>query len=149
MRAFVEPNEKNWKELSDVSAMVNQGGDRGPRGYQEGAIGISSTRGSIDRFAGYLLNSANIELRIPLTNPELLGNFAGALFVDQAMVLPCTSFSCLQELSFKEILARRGFGFSAGVGLRYNLPVGPISLDYAYAPLHQESRVHLLFGYSF
>ena len=149
MRAFVEPNDDNWKELRDGSAMDSVGGDRSVRGYQEGLIGLRSSRGLADRFGGYLYNTANIELRFPLTSPEVLGNFAGAIFVDQGMVLPCKSLGCKQDMTFNEIVNDKGFGFSLGAGLRYNLPVGPIALDYGYSPIHNDWRIHVQFGYPF
>ncbi len=149
MRSFVEPTTDNWKSITKVSAMDNLGGDRNVRGYEEGEIGISSTRGPREAFAGYFLNTANVELRFPLTSPELLGNFSGALFVDQGMLVPCNNLSCASEYSLKEMVAKKGFALSFGAGLRYNLPVGPVSLDYAYSPIHYDWRIHLQFGYSF
>ncbi|MCA9508255.1 MAG: BamA/TamA family outer membrane protein, partial [Myxococcales bacterium] len=149
MRAFVRPNTKNWDELTEVSAMDNLGGDRRVRGYKEAAISPVHSWLPSDNFGGYFLNTANIEWRFPLTNPEILGSFSGALFVDQGMVLSCRGLSCSQDYSFSQLITKMGFGLSVGAGLRYNLPVGPISLDYAYSPLHNESRVHVQFGYAF
>ncbi|OPZ23649.1 MAG: Translocation and assembly module TamA precursor [bacterium ADurb.BinA186] len=149
MRAFITPSSNNWKELSEVSAMDNLGGDRRVRGYQEGAIRPAHAISDPGQYGGYLLNSSSIEWRFPLTSPELLGNFSGALFVDQGLVVECKNFVCGDHVSWNELVARKEFGLSVGVGIRYNLPVGPISLDFAYSPLHNDWRPHLQFGYAF
>ncbi len=149
MRAFMKPDENNWKNMIDVSAMDYLGGDRNVRGYEERVIGITSAKEATGPLAGYFSNTATVELRFPLTSPELLGNFSGAVFVDQGLLVPCKDLGCSSEFSFKEMIEKRGFALSLGAGLRYNLPVGPISLDYAYSPIHYDWRIHVQFGYSF
>lgn len=149
MRAFIQPNSSNWEELSEVSAMDNLGGDRRVRGYQEGTIRPSHAINDAGQYGGYVLHTSSIEWRFPLTSPELLGNFSGALFVDQGMVFGCKNFICIDDVSWNELVTNKEFGLSVGVGLRYNLPVGPISLDFAYSPLHNDWRPHLQFGYAF
>jgi outer membrane protein assembly factor BamA len=151
MRAFIEPNAKNWDELKNASlVMDNLGGDRSIRGYEEGKIGITTGVVLPGRYAGYFSYIANVELRFPITTKYTTGNFSGALFVDQGMAIPCSSlFRCLENKPIKSIVKENGFGLSLGTALRYMLPVGPISLDYGISPLTGDSRVHVLFGYAF
>jgi outer membrane translocation and assembly module TamA len=49
----------------------------------------------------------------------------------------------------KDFVIDPRLGFSVGAGLRYVLPVGPVSFDFAYAPLQSQWRMHVLFGYVF
>ncbi len=150
MRAFIEPNEENFRKLRNVSVMDQLGGDRSVRGFKTFAIGMTHFDGALTKYAGYVSNVANVELRFPLTSKSAIGNFSGALFVDEGMVIPCGSlFRCVDKASVKSLASRYAFGLSVGVALRYSLPVGPISLDYGISPLTGDNRVHLLFGYSF
>lgn len=150
MRAFIDPSQYNWDELKNGSSMINLGGDRSIRGYKEGTIGIFDLKDSAHDYAGYLSNVANFEIRFPLTAKSNIGNFSGALFVDQGMLIPCSSlFSCMPGQSLKQIIKNNGFALSIGAAVRYALPVGPLSLDYGISPLTGDGRVHLLFGYAF
>ena len=154
MRAFIEPSEDNWKQLRDFSESMDLlGGDRSIRGYAPGAIGILELNKSASRheaYAGYFANVAKVELRFPITKKRALGNISGAVFVDQGMLVPCSALGqCMEKDSLEKIVSRSGFGLSVGAALRYNLPVGPISLDYGISPLNGEGRFHLYFGFSF
>ncbi len=65
---------------------------------------------------GFTLWEASVELRYPI-----VGDFSGAIFSDAADVSP-------RELDFR-------FGrphLSAGIGLRYDTPVGPVRFDAGY-----------------
>ncbi len=149
MRAFVEPTKENWTQLKNASsAMDKLGGDHSVRGYREDDIGIE--QGSAGKFGGYLANIANVELRFPLTSKSSLGNLAGALFVDQGMLIPCSGlFKCLENKSIAQVTNESGWGLSVGAALRYSLPVGPISLDYGFSPLTKKGRFHVIFGFAF
>lgn len=151
MRAFIEPNEENFKHLREFSSYMDLlGGDKTVRGYKDDDLGIRAPNGSAGSYAGYFSNVANVELRFPLTSGGTIGKLSGAIFADQGLLMPCTSlWNCHEERPFNEIVNKKGFGFSLGAGLRYILPVGPISLDYAYSPLHDVGRVHFQFGYAF
>jgi outer membrane protein assembly factor BamA len=149
MRAFIEPNEANWQKLRNVSSLNELGGDRSIRGYQDAAIGIFETKNPTF-YSGYFSNTANVELRFPLTSNPKIGNISGAVFVDQGMLIPCSGlFKCLESQSLYSIAKNRGFGLSLGAALRYSLPVGPISLDYGISPITGDNRIHVLFGYAF
>lgn len=151
IRSFIEPSGTNWSKLRNGSFAIDQlGGDRSVRGYREGSIGILALEGTKSAFAGYFINTANIELRFPIAYDDSIGHLAGALFVDQGMLIPCSSlFNCMKNKSLETIIREDGFGLSIGAALRYSLPVGPISLDYGISPLTGKSRWHILLGYSF
>jgi outer membrane protein assembly factor BamA len=151
MRAFMTPNDTNFKELSAISSMDKLGGDRSVRGYEEGALGKTSTNKALGSYSGYLSNTANIELRFPITQSGTWGNFSGALFVDQGMLIPCEGlFKCGSDLSFDDLVKTNAFGLSVGAGIRYKLPVGPLSVDYGISPLRPKNRnIHFQFGYAF
>ncbi|HXW53933.1 MAG TPA: BamA/TamA family outer membrane protein, partial [Myxococcota bacterium] len=152
MRAFVEPSQENFKELARVSeAMDWLGGDRSIRGYKDGEIGITDLASPQDAtaYAGYFSNIANVELRFPIAKTSI-GGFSGALFADQGTLIPCNAlFKCGENRSLKNLISSKGFALSVGAGLRYQLPVGPISLDYGISPLTGQSRLHFIFGFSF
>lgn len=150
MRAVIEPSEAHWREIRNASSMDLLGGDRSVRGYREGALGITRSLGPERDLLGYFLNTANFEIRFPLSHEGFLKNMAGALFIDQGILAPVTGlFSLFQDWTLQELARQHGFGFSFGASLRYKLPIGPLSLDYGYSPIHHVSRVHILFGYSF
>lgn len=151
MRAFIVPNKSNFEHLRGFSSMEKPGGDRSVRGYEEGDLGLDTPRLETKAMTGYFSNIANIEFRFPLTETGTIGKLSGALFADQGMLFPCSSWwGCDKELSLEKLIQKRGFGLSLGVGLRYLLPVGPISLDYGISPIHaNEQRIHFQFGYSF
>ena len=151
MRTFMTPSEANFEELKDISSMDKLGGDRSVRGYAEKVIGMTSTTAPIGSYSGYFANIANVEFRFPLTQSGTWGNFSGALFVDQGMVIPCEGlFKCASNKSFRDLVKENAFGLSVGAGLRYKLPVGPLSLDYGISPIRAKtSRIHFQFGYAF
>lgn len=151
MRAFIEPNEDNWHQLKNHSSMDSLGGDRSVRGYSEGKIGTYTlNKPTTEEYSGYFANIANIELRFPITKKGSFGNFSGALFVDQGMLIPCSSlFKCMDGASLQKIVSGHGLGLSVGAAIRYSLPVGPISVDYGVSPLTGDSQLHILFGYAF
>jgi len=151
MRTFITPNATNFDELKDISSMDRLGGDRSVRGYKEASIGLVSSTERLGSYSGYFANIANVEFRFPLTQVSTWGNLSGALFADQGMLVPCEGlFACAGNLSFQQLVEKRAFGLSLGAGLRYKLPVGPLSLDYGISPIQPENwRVHVQFGYSF
>lgn len=161
-RALIESPKTNWWVLKYQSDMDILGGDRGPRGFPEGSIGVLGPslddegrpdlgNQNIIHPGNWLLNGS-MELRFPLLKKLLLGDLYGALFVDGGMVGFCDGlFACESGIEHGE-----QYGVSIGVGLRYILPIGPLLVDAALSPhregdgpFYKQGRVHILFGYPF
>ena len=150
MFAFIKPSYDNFKHIKNYSSLDKLGGDRSLRGYDDGFIGIEAFHQKPELFSGYFSNIANIELRFPLSSSLGFGSLSGAIFADQGTLFPSANlFHLGSHETLKDLIDRHGFGFSFGASIRYLLPVGPVSLDYGIAPLHQQQRLHLQFGYAF
>jgi outer membrane protein assembly factor BamA len=159
-RALIENPSDNWWALKFQSDMDTLGGDVGLRGYEEGSVGVygdlRNERGALTGqqglHPGNLSAQANLELRFPLVRELLIGDLYGAVFSDAGLIGVCDDlFTC--EPFFTD---ERRFGISVGLGLRYVLPVGPITLDYAVSPIRagggpcgRQARVHFSFGFPF
>ncbi len=99
--------------------MFRLGGAYSVRGFQEGGLGIGN---------GYMLSTAELRTKVPvfgrLKNIPVLNSLTAATFLDAGGVLG--------ESTFNTIFDRPGFGASAGLGLRLNMPgLGSIRIDYA------------------
>lgn len=149
-RAFVRPSEENFRTISTGGSMRKLGGDTTIRGYNIKEIGIESISNPIESGAGYFANNAKMELRFPLDFGKKPSAFFGALLMDEGMLIPCESLlKCLNNQTLSSIISKKGLGLSLGAALRYNLPFGLISLEYAFSLLHKQSRFHFLTGYVF
>lgn len=164
-RAFIGDPNQMWWILKYQSNFDTLGGDRSVRGYPQGDIGFFGTLyddlGNLTPQQGYhpgnLSLLANVELRFPLFTSLPFGQIDGAVFTDFGLASMCQGLLHCSESSGKmDAQDQSPFGWSVGLGLRYVLPVGPISLDYAVAPLQagtgifdRQSRLHLMFGYAF
>ena len=51
--------------------------------------------------------------------------------------------------NLRQLLKDRRLGASLGIGLRYLLPVGPISVDVARSIIDDNIAVHVQFGHAF
>jgi len=116
------------------------GGDYGPRGFPVDGVGpqVLGTDGKLYPTGGNALVLGGAELRYNLTRA-----FQVASFVDTGNVYPEVADVALGELRW-----------SAGLGLRYRTPVGPIRLDWGYVLDPQpgdEKRYHfhLSIGHAF
>lgn len=91
------------------SEAFNIGGAKSLRGYSELSIGPLNDRD----VAGNVVMLSNFELRYPIR-----GNFGGVLFLDAANV-------------FRNLFLNERFHLltTAGIGLRYRTPVGPLRVD--------------------
>ncbi|HEX5037765.1 MAG TPA: outer membrane protein assembly factor BamA [bacterium] len=111
------------------------GGDYSVRGFDQDSVGPVGSDGR--PAGGQLLIAATFELQTRLFN-----NFKLAFFQDNGSITD--NFSQVSPNSFRH---------SAGVGLRYVTPVGPLRLDYGFK-LDKKAgesvgRLHFAFGYSF
>ncbi len=115
------------------------GGDFGPRGFPVDGVGpqVVAEDGTRYPTGGNALVLGNAELRYNVTRA-----FQLASFVDVGNVYPE-----IGDLELREV--RR----SAGVGVRYRTPIGPIRLDWGYVLDHREgesrSKLHLTIGHAF
>ena len=108
------------------------GGGNSVRGYRENSLGPQDDEGN--PLGGRVLLLTNVELRFSL--PYLARyNFGGALFVDGGNVW--SSFEEIEPGQFGLYSERgdttfRDYRYSAGFGIRYNTPIGPIRLDMGF-----------------
>ena len=159
------------------SALLDQellalGGDRTIRGYSQDSIGImylaAQAKNGEDVSQGGFLGLAgaltNLELRFPMIRNLFIGDLKGAVFMDAGLVthndeellnLDASRAYTLFLDPNEDGLSPR-LGLSVGAGLRYVLPVGPISTDCAVSPMPPVSATaavqfgcHLQLGYVF
>jgi len=99
------------------------------------------TLGPLDRhghpLGGEFYTIFNVEYTFPI-----YGELQGALFADAGNLLPTSEEPGLDEMRY-----------ALGGGLRYNLPIGPIRLDYGWNPdRHRDEdfgAFHFSFGFAF
>jgi outer membrane protein insertion porin family len=124
---------------SDVSVPTSEllflGGDFTVRGFAEDSLGPVDANGNAT--GGRTRFIINEELRVRLTR-----SFSVAAFFDMGTLT--NTFSEIGWESFRK---------SAGLGLRYITPVGPIRLDYGFKLDRKDGesigRLHFTFGYVF
>jgi outer membrane protein assembly complex protein YaeT len=116
------------------------GGDYGPRGFPVDGVGpkIESPSGEVYPTGGNALLLGGAEVRYNVTRA-----FQLASFLDTGNVYPEAQDIDLSSLRW-----------SAGLGLRYRTPIGPIRLDWGYVLDPQpgdegRSRFHLSIGHAF
>jgi outer membrane protein assembly factor BamA len=116
------------------------GGDYGPRGFPVDGVGpqVVGTDGKLYPTGGNALVLGGAEARYNVTRALQL-----ASFVDTGNVYPEVADVALGELRW-----------SAGLGLRYRTPIGPIRLDWGYVLDPQpgdpgRSHFHLTIGHAF
>jgi outer membrane protein insertion porin family len=116
------------------------GGDYGPRGFPVDEVGpkIVSPSGDVYPTGGNAVLLGGAELRLNLTR-----SFQLASFLDTGNVYPES-----RDLAFSDLR------WSAGLGLRYRTPIGPVRVDWGYV-LDPEpgdpgrSNFHLSIGHAF
>jgi len=115
------------------------GGDYGPRGFPVDGVGpkVVGTNGQLYPIGGNALLLGGAEMRLALTRSLQL-----ATFLDIGNVYPLVS-----DLSLSNLRE------SAGVGVRYRTPIGPVRLDWGYVldrrPGESPSPFPLTIGYAF
>jgi outer membrane protein assembly factor BamA len=109
--------ESRLRELGPLRQRLRGGGNNSVRGYAPNTLGDVVSVGDIVDSGGLRQWEASLELRAPLT-PD----FGAVLFVDVGDVSV--------EKRFRWNVPQTSFGF----GLRYRTVIGPIRLDFGFAP---------------
>jgi outer membrane protein assembly factor BamA len=111
------------------------GGSTTVRSFDERDLGPHDPRGN--PIGGEYYTIFNVEYTFPV-----YGELAGAVFVDAGNLLPDARSPGLNDMRY-----------GVGVGLRYNLPIGPVRLDYGINPSPREDEkfgaFHFSFGFAF
>jgi outer membrane protein assembly factor BamA len=126
LRLGAVPGENPFLIIED---RFTAGGVYSVRGFPQFYLGPKNERG--EPLGGQAVVIFNQELRFPLYK-----SLHGGIFYDTGNV-----FALVQQMSLSE------FRHSAGLGLRYVLPFGPIRFDWAYVldPKPGESRYRFMF----
>ncbi|MCB2185861.1 MAG: BamA/TamA family outer membrane protein [Deltaproteobacteria bacterium] len=113
------------------------GGADSVRGYPYQSLGPLDSQGK--PLGGEAMVEGSLELRFPIYSP-----LGGVVFVDAG-----NAFESIK-------IDGEPLRFTAGVGLRYNTPVGPLRLDFGYqlnppedSPLNDDYEVYLSVGQAF
>lgn len=124
----------NQDSLLPIDERFFNGGSRSVRSYQERSLGPRDWQGNA--IGGETFTNFNIEDIFPI-----YGNLKGAVFFDAGSV----------GRKFAD-----GFGttgYAVGLGLRYDLPIGPVRIDYGVNPVRGENQpfgaLHVSFGFAF
>ncbi|MEO8045412.1 MAG: BamA/TamA family outer membrane protein [Spartobacteria bacterium] len=111
------------------------GGSTTVRSFAERDLGPHDPRG--DPIGGEYYSIFNVEYTFPL-----YGELLGAVFVDAGNLLPDARSPGLEDMRY-----------GIGAGLRYNLPIGPVRLDYGVNPNPRDGEAfgafHFSFGFAF
>ena len=111
------------------------GGSTTVRSFAERDLGPHDRRG--DPIGGEYYSVFNVEYTFPI-----YGELLGAVFVDAGNLLPDARSPGLNDLRY-----------GIGGGLRYNLPIGPVRLDYGVNPSPRDGEAfgafHFSFGFAF
>ncbi len=111
------------------------GGSTTVRSFDERDLGPHDRSGN--PIGGEFFTTLNVEYTFPL-----YGELLGAVFVDAGNLLPDARSPGLDNLRY-----------GVGAGLRYNLPIGPIRLDYGVNPSPRADEsfgaFHFSFGFAF
>jgi outer membrane protein assembly complex protein YaeT len=111
------------------------GGSTTVRSFDERELGPHDRSGN--PVGGEFFTTLNVEYTFPL-----YGELLGAVFVDAGNLLPDARSPGLDDLRY-----------GIGAGLRYNLPIGPIRLDYGVNPSPRADEAfgafHFSFGFAF
>jgi outer membrane protein assembly factor BamA len=119
-----------------ISKRFFMGGLKSVRGYSLDDLGPKDSTG--EPIGGNYMINFNTELRRPMYR-----SIKGVVFLD-------TGSLWLDQAPYNDTTLR----VSAGLGLRWSSPIGPLSLDYGYKlnPATEEeekSRIHVSIGHAF
>ena len=111
------------------------GGSTTVRSFGERDLGPHDRRGN--PIGGEFYTIFNVEYTFPI-----YGELLGAVFVDAGNLLPDARSPGLDDMRY-----------AVGAGLRYNLPIGPMRLDYGINPSPRANEdfgaFHFSFGFAF
>ena len=111
------------------------GGSTTVRSFAERDLGPRDLRGN--PIGGEFYSIFNVEYTFPI-----YGELLGAVFVDAGNLLPDARSPGLNDMRY-----------GIGAGLRYNLPIGPVRIDYGVNPSPREDEAfgafHFSFGFAF
>ncbi|MCP5356640.1 MAG: outer membrane protein assembly factor [Pseudomonadales bacterium] len=125
LRSEVATSIVGGVEELPVSIRYFTGGDQSVRGYQYGSLGATNDDGEV--IGGKHLLTASVEYDF-----QVLPSWRGAVFYDTG-----NSFADYTNLSLKA---------GAGVGVRWQSPIGPIRADIARALDGSGFRLHVTMG---
>ncbi len=112
------------------------GGANSVRSFQNREMGPQSIAGGTP-LGDFVASSVNAELSY-----KVMPNLEIAAFVDAGTLGDSQSLFSFDEMRY-----------GVGLGLRYNLPIGPLRIDYGYNPDRREGEArggfHLTFGFAF
>ncbi len=122
-------------EVIPVDLRFFNGGSKSVRSFPERELGPEDRRDHPT--GGEFYTVFNVEYAVPITDA-----FYIAAFADAGNVLPA-----IEDISLDDM------HYAAGLGLRYDLPVGPLRLDYGYNLNRQKGEpsgaFHIAFGFAF
>ena len=111
------------------------GGATSVRSFGERTLGPLDPKGN--PIGGEFYTIFNVEYTFPI-----YGELQGALFFDSGDLLPTSEHPGVEDMRY-----------ALGAGLRYQLPIGPIRLDYGWNPDRQPGEdfgaFHFSFGFAF
>jgi outer membrane protein assembly factor BamA len=133
--------------------LLRPGGDRTVRGVAENTIGVPgilydqtltavAQKGVLQSGVrpGVFGAVLNLEARFTLIRQLFLGALKPAVFSDIGV---STDDLAVNWRSIDDVLAEPRLAVSVGAGLRYVLPVGPLSIDVAWSPFDEGTGVDL------
>lgn len=160
----------SWGAAPRRSTLLSQnlvalGGDRSVRGFPQDRIGVKdlpvlandgedvTRNGHLGIFGA----QGNLELRLLAIEDLAIGDLKLAVFTDVGAVTEndpkLLQANVGQTFADLNTLEAPRIGWSIGAGIRYVLPVGPLSLDFACSVLERPSAErcawHLQLGYAF
>jgi len=155
--------EEGRRSIALQQDLVATGGDRSVRGYLQDRIGVRDLPAraaagedvTVDGHLALIGAVTNLEVRYTLVRGFFLGDLKGAAFVDAGLVThndralldDDRAIGVLTDTTAPRV------GVGVGLGVRYVLPVGPLSLDVACSPLPRPNSErctgHLQLGYAF
>ncbi len=126
------------EELLPIDLRTFNGGARTVRSFRERALGPRDNSGF--PLGGEFSTAFNAQLEFPL--PKAPHGLKGIIFADAGNL----------TFEFKDA-GLTNLNYAAGLGIRYNTPIGPLRIDYGHNLNRQENEpsgsVHIGFGYAF